>query len=167
MISAALTVLTLGGHAAGSGTLPDGLGLALVAGLAFSLTYAVSDQRRSLPWLLAYLLGGEALLHVVLTFTGGHLHGGTSLPATAMLAGHALAAVLAAFVLAYADDLLDRWLTLLSHVLGAPSPSPIAMDRRSAGVASYPWDRTGRRDVLLHHVVRRGPPRALIALTSS
>ncbi len=165
MTSAALTVLTLGGHTAGAGTLPSPAGLVLVCSVSFALTYAVSDRRRGLIWLLAYLLGSQALLHVLLSFTAGHQHGSALLPPPAMLAGHALAAFVATFLLAHADGLLERWLLLLSHALGAPRLGN-GPGRAPANVRARHRARAELLCALLHHVERRGPPLPAARLVS-
>lgn len=165
MTSAALTVLTLGGHAAGAGTVPSAVGLAMACGVSFALTYAVSDRRRGRIWLLAYLLGGQVLLHTLLSFTADHQHGGAQLPSPAMLAGHALAAIVATLLLAHADDLLERWLLLLSHALGAPRLGE-GPDRAPADARPRHRARAGLLCALLHHVERRGPPPSFARLVS-
>ena len=162
MMSAALAVLTIAGHTAGDGSLPTPIGLVLVSCFAFALAFAVSDRRRSFPWLLGYLLAAQVLLHVLLTFAASHGHAGSSVPMTGMVAGHAVGGLAAALVLAYADDLIACWAMLLAHVLGTPpvtealpSGSPCALRVAPPAVAT--------RHSLRHHVERRGPP-ALAAM---
>ena len=162
----ALILLTVAAHAAGGGDLPPMFGLLLVSAMAMALTFAVSDRRRSLPWLVGYMLAGQLFLHMLMTFAGGHAHGTPLLPDTGMLSGHALGGALAAMALAYADGLLDRWAAFLGQVLGTPvaeQPSPARPRqqlRAAARVVSVVLA------CLLHEVERRGPP-ALAAVTAS
>lgn len=153
-LTAALLLLTVLGHTAASGQLPPPTALGLVAVAGFALTFAVADRRRGALWLTGYLIGAQLLLHAVLSI-GAH-HGGTWLPSTSMLAAHALAGVLAALVFAHGEGLAARWLAYLASVLGAPSLHPIAC---FLAVTAPPSDSPARIHLLLvHHLVRRGPP---------
>lgn len=158
LTASALLLLTIGGHTAGGGSV-DLLGLALVAGLSFGLALSTRATALSLPRLLAVLVAGQALLHLVLTFTTGHAaHASGDLPLTAMVAGHGLAALMAAVLVRHADDLVARWLAFVSTMVGSPA-SLVATAPGSAAPAIAPVsDARVRLTVLLHHVVRRGPP---------
>lgn len=155
--SAAILLITVAGHAAGEGSLPGPAGLAAAGAFAFALTYAVSDRRRGLGWLMAYVLGAQALLHVLLQFASGHAHGASMVPSPGMVAGHVIAAFAASLALAYGADLYDRWVAFLAHALG---PRPLVI-RRIGGPATA-RSRTplthARLAVLRHHLERRGPP---------
>ena len=163
MTAGALVVLTAAGHTAAGGAAPDAVGLAAVLVLALGLTVATSARPPRPLRLLAFLLGGQALLHVVLTMTGAHGHaasaGGPS--TAAMLGAHLAAGLVATVVLLHADDLIDRWQTLLLTALGVvPAGAPTIASSRPVEVAQAP---SGSLDALLHQVVRRGPPAAVPA----
>lgn len=157
LVSSALIVLTLAGHTAASGALPDVPALALTALIATALTAAVSERRMTLPAMLAYLVGAEALLHVVLA-VAGHGHG-SLLPSASMITAHLMAAVGSALVLVEAERILDRWLVLLRRALGSafpalrPIPAPL-----TGAVVTGPL--TSTLLTLLHARELRGPPAA-------
>jgi hypothetical protein len=160
LTTAALLLLTISGHTAGGGSV-DLLGLALVAALSLGLGLAVSTGTvtLSLPRLIAVLVAGQGLLHLVLTFTTGHAaHGSPELPLTAMVAAHGLAALGAALLIRHADDLVARWLAFVSAVIGAGTRL-VLTPRGVSARAIAPVSRACiHLDVLLHQVVRRGPP---------
>jgi hypothetical protein len=162
VLGAVLLALTLGGHAAGSGALPDLLGLLLAGGLAFLLARAVSARALPLPRLLAFLLGGQALLHVILTVS--HAHGSTAHApdAAAMVMGHVAAAAVAALVLSRGDALVDRWAAYLASAIRAWRLTPAAVTAGSAPGPQPLAADTPRLESLRHHVERRGPPRPAI-----
>jgi hypothetical protein len=158
LTTAALLLLTISGHTAGGGSV-DLLGLALVGGLSLGLALSTRATALSLPRLLAVLVAGQALLHLVLTFTTGHAgHASGGLPLTAMVAGHGVAALMAAVLVRHADDLVARWLAFVSTMVGSPARL-VAKAPGSAAPAIAPVsDARVRLTVLLHQVVRRGPP---------
>ena len=158
LTASALLLLTISGHTAGGGSV-DLLGLALVAGLSLGLALSTRATALSLPRLLAVLVAGQALLHVVLTFATGHAaHGSGDLPVTAMVAGHGLAALLAAVLIRHADDLVARWLAFVSTMVGAPARLVATAPGCAAPAISPVSDARAHLTVLLHQVVRRGPP---------
>lgn len=167
LVAGALSALTLAGHTAGSGTL-DGLGTSIVLLLSIGLALAAASPRRHrLRWapVLGVLLAGQALLHLVLTFTSAHAHGGmaTTIDPGAMVAGHVIAAVLAATLIVLADQLIVAWNAFLRAVIG-----------ERAWILVEPSGRTAQRLVLedssplsdesplRHDVIRRGPPVATV-----
>jgi hypothetical protein len=160
LVGAALAALTLAGHTAAHGSL-DPLGTALVVVLSCALAAAVSGQRRSPIRLLAVLLGGQALLHLILTFTSEHAHAGGAISPSAatMTTAHVIAAVVATILILRADTLAARWSAFLSSVLGRRlrmllPPSDLEPTLGPTGSGSP------RLQSLLHDVVRRGPPMA-------
>lgn len=163
LIAAALTALTLAGHAAGQGAF-DALGVALVLLLSTGLGLAMGGRRLGFAQVLGALIAGQLLLHAILTFTSAHHAGATPFGTTAMLVGHVTAAVIAATVVVHSDGLIARWASLLAALLGSRplSPARLALPRQECAVAQD----TPVPTRLLHHVVsRRGPPRACFALT--
>lgn len=158
LTAAALLLLTISGHTAGGGSV-DVIGLAFVAALSVGLAISATTASLSIPRLLAVLVAGQLLLHLVLTFTTGHAaHGSNAVPFGAMVAGHAVAAIVAALVVRHADALVARWIAFVSTVLGSrPRPGVTALDAPTSAIA--PADRAlVQLHALLHQVVRRGPP---------
>lgn len=156
LIGAALVVLTLVGHAAGHGAL-DIVGVGVVSLLAIGFGAALSARRLTPRLVLGVLLAGQLLLHVVLTFTSAHHAGASSISTPFMVAGHVVAAVVATGVVLQADALVRAWRRFLTSVLGGAARTT----HRPAGQATpvVPAARAwGHLPVLLHIVVRRGPP---------
>ena len=163
MTAGALVVLTVAGHTGAGGAAPDAVGLAAVMVLALGLTVATSARPPRPLRLLGFLLGGQALLHVVLTMSGTHGHTASIAgPSTAaMIGAHVAAGLVATVVLLHADDLIDRWQTLLLTALGVvPAEPPTIAAARPVEVAHA---SARSLDALLHQVVRRGPPAAVPA----
>jgi hypothetical protein len=158
LVAGALALLTLAGHTAG-GDRVDPLGLALVSLLSVGLAVATTAGRSTLPRLLAVLLAGQALLHLVLTFTAGHAAHGVGHPSTAaMIGGHVLAAGAAAVLVSHADGLIARWIAFVTAVIGPrvrPALEPTGAAPESIAPAPHPLVHL---NALLHQVVRRGPP---------
>jgi len=160
LTSGALTLLTIAGHTAGRGALPDLLGLGIVAGLSYGLAHATSAVRTSPARLLAFLIAGQALLHVVLTVSSPHAHGvaaGGADP-TAMALGHVVAAAIAAVVLTHADEVVERWLAFLSALLGSAWTPAGAVPAGPGGSAPTDPPRPRVIDTILRQAPRRGPP---------
>lgn len=165
LVGGALAILTVAGHLAGGGGI-DPVGTSLVTVLALGLGWAVSAGALPPVRLLAVLVAGQAFLHLVLTFSAGHAHGTASASTTTMIAGHVVAAVVAAVLVRTADQLIDRWSALLAALLGTPwSPAlPVTRSQGSTVPVSV------RADIgllhLEHRVHRRGPPTAAVLLTA-
>lgn len=163
LVAGALAVLTLAGHTAGGGGV-DTLGLTLVALLSVGLAVATTVGRSSLPRLLAVMVAGQALLHLVLTFTAGHAaHSAPHVSTTGMVGAHVLAGVAAALLVRHADGVMARWVAFVTAVVG-PRVRPAVAAPGSTSTAVAPAARSLLRlDVLLHQVVRRGPPAGMHA----
>jgi hypothetical protein len=159
LLGSALTVLTLAGHTSAGGAL-DVVGVGITALVALALAVALSARALSFPLLLAVLLAGQGLLHVLVTITAGHAHAaaGPSTDPVVMVVAHALAALVAAALITYADHLAARWQAFLATVLGASVPSlPTPSLSTRTGVPRAD-SAAGALVLLLHGVVRRGPP---------
>lgn len=164
LVGAALAILTIAGHTAAGGSV-DLTGLALVTLLALLLGSAVSRARLNAFGVLGVLLGGQALLHLVLTFTAHpHSTSGAGPSTSAMVAAHAVAALLATGVISHADDIAAGWQRFLSVILGADPIRHVVIARPGAVAAQQQVDATALTGVLVGQVVRRGPPAGLPAL---
>lgn len=160
MVASTLAGLTVAGHTAAGGA-PDPVGVVLVVLLSAGLAQLLAARRlRALP-VLALLLAGQGLAHVVLSLAGHHAPSSSGPGTGAMLTAHVIAAAVAALVLVHADRLVDRWLRLTATILGAPAlalpdlPRPAAARPRETRAPSP-------SDLLLHHAGRRGPPVRLL-----
>jgi cytochrome bd-type quinol oxidase subunit 2 len=163
LLGAACLLITLAGHTAAGGN-PADAGILLGLPLAVALGVAWAERRRSTGQLIAFVLGCQALLHVVMTLAAGHPgHGASALPGTPMLPGapmligHLLAALAAALVLSHGEAVLHRWLAFLA-ALGQP-----ALAVPTISIAEHPahhWIQPtlALHDRLARSTPRRGPP---------
>jgi hypothetical protein len=163
LVATALTILTLAGHTAGQGSLSL-TSVLLVTLLSTGL--AMAATRRPLTWSRAWLvlLAGQALLHIVMTFTAGHGHGSTGINAALMITGHVAAGAIAAGVLMHADGLLTRWSAFIAAALGTVPLMLAEPTTAPCTVLATPEGARESHDVLRHGVVRRGPPSPAVAL---
>jgi len=122
-LGVALFVLTAGAHTAVDGQAAHLIGVLWLLPAMIGLSAVLADRRRSIAWLAAYLLGAEALCHVVLSLSLGHDgHAVSMAPTSGMVLGHIGAACIAAVLLHHSDTLLDRWLRFLTALTrGAPT----------------------------------------------
>jgi hypothetical protein len=140
-----LVLLTAIAHAAVGGALPSLLGLAVLITMAVALSLPAARAKLSVFRVLALYLGGQFLLHVVMTFLGGHSRAADAehgwLPSTPMSAAHIAAAIAMTGVVTYFDRALNSLHRMARTLLGAwsvtvPSPSvPCSTTIRDAAVA--------------------------------
>lgn len=161
LLGSALAVLTLAGHTAGSGTV-DALGVGIVAVLSIALAAALSARTLALPALTAVLLAGQGFLHLVVSLSAAHPHSASGTSSAAMLAGHTVAGVVAALVIAHADRLAARWQAFLATVIGTARPRSNAVAHPIAPATTEGHDPRVILVLLLHGVVRRGPPASVV-----
>ena len=166
LLGAALAVLTLAGHTAAGGAL-DALGIGIVAVLSTALAAALSTRALSLPVLIAVLLAGQGFLHLVVSLGVSHPHGSTGTSSagtssTAMIAGHAVAGIVAALLIAHADRLAARWNAFLASVIGVAVAHTAAIAHPAPAFARDGHDPRATLVLLLHGVVRRGPPASVV-----
>lgn len=135
--------------------LPSLAAVVIAAAPALALTLAVSDRRRSVTWLTAYLLLGQLLLHVVLSAASGHAH--ALIPGPGMVLAHAVAALLAAAAFGHGEQVAARWAAYLGQALGAPPLRLPSIHPRLAPAPAGPVEHAVGA-LLTHHVARRGPP---------
>jgi hypothetical protein len=161
VLALVVVVLSLAGHAAGSSLLPSWPGLLFATALASGLTVAVGVRTSALR-LFGFILGVEALLHVVFVVSSDcYPAGGTTsslLPSSLSLLGHVAAAIVAVAVLRHGDQALTNWSVLLRAAFEAPELILGAVPDRSVPAAPA-WDaRTFGADSPLSMHSRRGPP---------
>jgi hypothetical protein len=161
ILALVVVCLTLAGHTAGSAALPSATGLLVCVILACGLTLAATSRQRGWPWLVAFLLASQLLIHVVMVLASPHGHGGGSvsplLPTGNTAIGHLVASGIAAIVLARGEQTLISWSRLLSSSFGwllpaqaEPAGAPKVVTRDGFW-APTPADCRGFVD-------RRGPP---------
>jgi peptidoglycan/LPS O-acetylase OafA/YrhL len=126
--------------------------------LTVMLSALAADRRRDRAWLVAYLLGMQALLHVMLVVSAGHgSHGVSMIPPASMIVMHVLAAAAAAVLISHADALLHSWLRFLDCLTRNYRLVPPARPTLPrAPTALSPGHPSG--DVLGLTPLRRGPP---------
>lgn len=157
-------LLSIYGHASSGGELP-GAGLLCVLGLLLAgFLIALADRRRGPLAVLVMVGGAQLALHALLQLFGGAhshmpaMHGAGPHPLL-MTAGHALATVVTAAVLAGAESAVFTVAAVLARALPRPSaalPTP-DVPARLAPVATPPGVRaSGVAVARLYR--RRGPP---------
>jgi hypothetical protein len=173
VVGTTATTLAATGHAMGGGAVPGPAQLLVVGAGAVVVAVALSSRRWSLPSLLLVVLGVQAAYHVAFAtgagvqstgptgpmghpgFMAGMDHHGT--PGLAMMAGHVLAAVATAALLARGE----QWCLALVALLGASlvaalwRPVPVRTHRPGAAVRR---EERPRALLLARTVSRRGPP---------
>ena len=158
VLTLAMLCLTTAVHTQAHGDLPSAGSLLVITPLLFVLSALFLSRKRDHVVLIAFTVGTQALLHVLLTVGAGH---GTQhdslLPSTAMLLGHIGAAVVTALVLARGEATLNRWIEMVrtallcGFTLSLPVRSAVSelIDDVRAILPSHDLD---------HAIHRRGPP---------
>ncbi len=185
VFAAAGTVLGAAGHDVSTDTDPSAGPVVLAAALLFAAALPAARRQRSCPFWLAWTLAGQALLHWLLTPVAvpgpahaHHLSGGAHPaafgPAAAapghhggsvMVAAHLAVTVLVAVLVHRADrawwslpGMLARAVRRIAvRVVGPPGPPGLPSPKR-VRLRPGPPRRPTARQVLVHSVVRRGPP---------
>lgn len=161
-----LTAMSALGHAVGSGATPGLFSMALCLALSCALGLAVADRPGRLLAVLAWLVGGQLLVHLVLV-VATHTHEATVHPAPSpltMIVGHGCAAALVAVALTRVDAIVLALITLLqSAARRMPAlPAIPVVPRRSRLQESA---RPARVDAgFVGALTRRGPPIGLHVL---
>jgi len=120
--AAVIALLGLAGHSLADGSLPGGTTIALVFGVSLALSVPAVSKRRSVFWAFLYLLGAQALVHVLVSFT--HASHGSSSP-WSMVLFHVGAAAVASIVLVQLDDVVARFTAWGRGILGVLFPLPV------------------------------------------
>lgn len=156
VLGAAAVLITVLGHSAGHGALPEPGLLVILLPLGLALGTLAADRRRSGTWILGFVLALQVLFHLLLTIAAGHGHHGSLLPDAPMLVSHLIAATIIATALAHGDALVHRWIEFW-HALAldlAWTPAP-----RISAAAPITSPLLARDSVILEHAIaRRGPP---------
>ena len=142
------------------------MGVTVVLVVSMALGWAMSVGRTRPLTVFGVLAGGQALLHTVLSFTSVHEHGiaGSALPAWAMVAGHALAALIATALIVHTDRIAAAWFRFLSVLLGVEPPLTPAFAERRVRRVSTPMQPAPSSDFVAGLLRRRGPPAGVPAL---
>jgi hypothetical protein len=180
----ALVCVLLGaaGHALASGGLPPLVGVVTGVPLVIVLTGWFTARQRSFRMIAGTVTGAQLGLHAVFDYTAGiparaheqahHLAAAAAHPAEsitpAMVAAHLAAGLLAACWLrrgeaalwAHASAMAEAALPLFAFPDADPLVLPAAAPTPPAPVPALARPRDAQ---LRHSVVRRGPPRALLA----
>jgi hypothetical protein len=126
-----LVLLTAIAHTAVGGAFPSLIALVVVITMAVALSLPAARAHISVPRVLALYLGGQFLLHVVMTFLGGHSRAADAehgwLPSAPMSVAHTAAAIAMTVVVMYFDRALNSMRQMARTLLGAGSitvPSP-------------------------------------------
>lgn len=161
MLGIAVTLVTLVGHTAAGGGLPPVGPLLLLLPLAVALGAALADRRMSPAKVIAFVVGTQVLLHLLVTVACSHSgHGAgsaTPAPADRMLLGHAIATVIIVAMLVHAETALHRWLRFLADLTRTWTlPAlPVPVGARPVHLASVAPFASAEFRV---SVQRRGPP---------
>lgn len=153
-VSAALAVAA---HGYGGGELPSSSGIVLLLIAAAVVGSVVAESsalnRGALP-LLAALLSGQLLGHLILSTSAGHELGHSVALAWPMVLAHLAAALGCAALIVLVERLYGPLAALIRAVTHPVSPAVRPL------VARHPEARRPRigAAVLLHSISRRGPP---------
>ncbi len=155
-LGVAAVLITILGHSAGHGELPEPGLILLLLPLAVALGALVAQKRRSGAWVLGFVLALQVLFHLLLTIAAGHGHHGSFLPDAPMLVSHLIAAAAVAVVLTHGDALIHRWIAFWQALAFELSwkPAPLAI----TGTPVYIEPTLAPSTALSHVIARRGPP---------
>lgn len=150
------TQLAALGHAAGGGSLPDPAMLLTVAVFVGGAVTALATRRRSWLQICGVLAASQLLFHVAFLVTAHH---SGPVDAGRMLAFHAVAAVLATWVLAGGESALFRLYDALRRALvAAPVRAVVSLAPSWTVLISYGSGLRLLCDGALTAYRRRGPP---------
>ena len=158
IVGAAMLILTAVAHASANASLPTAGAFLILTPLLAGLSIAFLQHQRSYLQLIIFSIGIQALLHVLMTVGAGHgSHHATLLPGAGMLVTHLGASIATALVLAHADALLHRWISMVRTLLFVffDAPAPVANLVVSLFSKESPTFRSHDLD---HAIARRGPP---------
>ncbi len=152
-----LTVaLAVAAHGTAGHAVPSGTAVALLAVLAATVGGLTATMSRASDprVLLAVLVAGQLVGHMMLTFAG-HSHGAAAAPGAAMLTAHALAVVAGAALITTGDRLCREVSRVLEVTVRAVVPPIPAKPYVFVACADHPARSTL---LLAASVSHRGPP---------
>ena len=159
LLGTAVLLLTVMGHTSGGRwSSMETASLVLLWPLAVALSLVAAERRRSAPWLFVFVIGAQALFHVLLSIASGHApHSEPLWPSPAMIMGHLVAGAAVAAMLAHGDRILHAWLAFWAMLARGGVTSiavhpmrPMALPCYVAPILQSPANRTA--------ISRRGPP---------
>lgn len=113
-----LLLITLIGHTAAQGALPDLVGLIVMSALALVTSSVVMARKRSNVTVFVYLLVGQFVLHLVATVTGSHGGHTAATSLIPMVVTHTLLALVLTLVAQHMDRIVAELRTLGQTLLG-------------------------------------------------
>lgn len=151
-----LLLITLIGHTAAQGALPDLVGLIVMSALALVTSTVVMAHKRSSAAVFAYLLVGQFVLHMVATYTGSHAAHGASVSTSVMVLTHTALALVLTVVAQHMDRIVAMFRTLGQTLLGrhVVVPGPVATLHRPLPITVAPLVSSEK----FSPHSRRGPP---------
>jgi hypothetical protein len=160
LLSLVVLFVSLAGHSAASGSLPDATAIALGGAATLSLTVAFAKARRSLLSLLFYVSSMQLLLHTISSLTSHHDQH-SLLPSASMLTFHLLASICAVLVVAFGNQALDLIFSLWRRILWQPRLTALVA-REIRGIRrTTPGIHSG---LFKYEIWHRGPPTLAVAI---
>jgi hypothetical protein len=119
LLAALATLLTATGHVVAGGTLTDLTPFAVLVPLLATVFITLAERCRGTVAMLAALGAGQVCLHYLLVLLTAHDHGPAhaAVPAGPMIAGHAVATLVTAAVVARADAAVTALVTAVRRIL--------------------------------------------------
>ena len=159
VVVAALTgLLSVLGHVAGGGALPDLVTLAVLAPLASGVVATIAGRRAGFLPTAAVLGAGQVVLHSAAVLLHVGAHHAPSVPWPRMVAAHAVVTVVLAVVVTNADAALTAVRAACARTLPRRlTPSPVERPLRAAVLPAPGLPARLARILSVAHT-RRGPP---------
>jgi hypothetical protein len=136
-VGACSASLAVAAHGAGGGGFPSGGSLVALLVVCATVGASVAACRKTgrpqLATLIAQLLLGQAVGHVILTAAAHHPH--SQSPTPPMLAAHVAAAVVCALLIGFADHLYRVCVSVVSGLAAIAAPPPKGPARLLGGTA--------------------------------
>lgn len=155
-LAGALVLVSLISHAAAAGSLPSLPAFVGGSAVAGGIAWSLAARRRSLSFLILVLFAGQLLVHASFVALGHH--GVGYLPDHWMLVAHCLAAVLAATLFAWGEQLVANWVRSAARALGGPRLALPSIPMRPTNDVPKGHPSYAVASMLLHVCPRRGPP---------
>lgn len=159
LLAASSAVLAASAHVSADGVLPNPALTVVLTAIIGWVGTALADRTRGILGLLTTLSAAQLLMHGMLTLADTHSGGGTAtFDPTTMTAAHAVATVLTAVLVGYAERgiaVVTSSLRRLLPMAWSPQPAPAPVPAQPVTTAAD----TGAFAIVLRHICgRRGPP---------